>query len=133
MTEVITTTVRSASKQVSISRDLPTVIIGERINPTGRKKLQEELKAGNFDTVKADAAAQLEAGAAVLDVNAGVPRADEVSLLVEMIKVLTAITDAPLCIDTANGQFGQWRRREACRRFAVGQGAWSSGDWVGDG
>jgi 5-methyltetrahydrofolate--homocysteine methyltransferase len=68
MAEVFTTTVGSSSKQVSISRDLPTVIIGERINPTGRKKLQEELKAGNFDTVKADALAQIEAGAAILHI-----------------------------------------------------------------
>ncbi len=102
MSDVITTTVQSASKQVSISRELPTVIIGERINPTGRKKLQEELKAGNFDTVKADALAQIEAGAAILDVNAGVPGADEPALLVQMVKVLTELTNVPLCIDTAN-------------------------------
>ncbi|MBT8332713.1 MAG: dihydropteroate synthase [Deltaproteobacteria bacterium] len=102
MTDVLTTTVGSASKQVSISRELPTAIIGERINPTGRKKLQEELKAGNFDTVKADAIAQIEAGAAILDVNAGVPGADEPALLVQMIEVLTELTDVPLCIDTAN-------------------------------
>ena len=102
MTDVLTTTVRSASKEVSFSRDLPTAIIGERINPTGRKKLQEELKAGNFDTVKADALAQIEAGAAILDVNAGVPGADEPALLVQMIEVLSELTDVPLCIDTAN-------------------------------
>ena len=102
MSEVLITTVGSASKQVSISRELPTAIIGERINPTGRKKLQEELKAGNFDTVKADALAQIEAGAVILDVNAGVPGADEPALLVQMIEVLTELTDVPLCIDTAN-------------------------------
>ncbi|MGD9025464.1 MAG: hypothetical protein PVG52_11500, partial [Desulfobacterales bacterium] len=83
MTEVMTTIVGSASKQVSISRQLPTAIIGERINPTGRKKLQAELKAGNLDTVKADAIAQIEAGAVILDVNAGVPGADEPALLVQ--------------------------------------------------
>jgi 5-methyltetrahydrofolate--homocysteine methyltransferase len=102
MTEVMTTTVNSASKKVSISRELPTAIIGERINPTGRKTLQEELKAGNFDTVKADALAQIEAGAVILDVNAGVPGADEPDLLVQMIEELTELTDVPLCIDTAN-------------------------------
>ena len=102
MADVLTTTVRSASKEVSFSRELPTAIIGERINPTGRKKLQEELKAGNFDTVKADALAQIEAGAAILDVNAGVPGADEPALLVQMIEVLSELTDVPLCIDTAN-------------------------------
>ncbi len=102
MNEVLTTTVGSASKQVSISRQLPTAIIGERINPTGRKRLQEELKAGIFDTVKADALAQIEAGASILDVNAGVPGADEPALLVQMVEVLNELTDAPLCIDTAN-------------------------------
>ena len=102
MTEVMTTTVESASKQVSISRALPTAIIGERINPTGRKKLQEELKAGNFDTVRADAIAQVEAGAVILDVNAGIPGADEPALLVQLIEVLSELTDVPLCIDTAN-------------------------------
>jgi 5-methyltetrahydrofolate--homocysteine methyltransferase len=104
MTDVMTTIIGSASKQVSISRELPTAIIGERINPTGRKKLQEELKAGNFDTVKADAIAQVEAGAVILDVNAGVPGADEPALLVQMIAVLTELTDVPLCIDTANDE-----------------------------
>ena len=102
MTEVMTTTVESASKKVSISRKLPTAIIGERINPTGRKTLQQELKAGNFDTVTSDALAQIEAGAVILDVNAGVPGADEPVLLVQMIEVLTELTDVPLCIDTAN-------------------------------
>jgi 5-methyltetrahydrofolate--homocysteine methyltransferase len=101
MSEVFTTKVGSASKQVLISRELPTVIIGERINPTGRKKLQEELKAGKFDTVKSDALAQIEAGAAILDVNAGVPGADEPALLVQMVEVLSDL-DVPLCIDTAN-------------------------------
>ncbi|UCH19818.1 MAG: dihydropteroate synthase [Deltaproteobacteria bacterium] len=102
MAEHLTTTIKSEIQEVSISRDLPTIIIGERINPTGRKKLQEELKKGNFDTVSRDAIAQVEAGAAILDVNAGVPRADEPALLVEMIKHILAITDVPLCIDTAN-------------------------------
>ena len=87
MAEVITT-VGLASKHVSISRELPTVIIGERINPTGRKKLQKELKTGKFDTVKADAVAQIEAGAAILDVNAGVPGADEPALLVICTELL---------------------------------------------
>ncbi len=102
MAEAITTTVGSAAQNVFISRQLPTAIIGERINPTGRKKLQQELKAGNFDTVKADALAQIEAGAVILDVNAGVPQADEPALLVQMVEVLTELTDVPLCIDTAN-------------------------------
>jgi 5-methyltetrahydrofolate--homocysteine methyltransferase len=102
MPDILTTKISSATKEVFISRSLPTVIIGERINPTGRKKLQEELRAGNFDTVKADALAQIEAGAAILDVNAGVPQADEPALLVHMVEVLTELTDVPLCIDTAN-------------------------------
>jgi len=101
MAENLTTIVRSETQEVSISRDLPTVIIGERINPTGRKKLQEELKEGRFEIVRSDAIAQVEAGARILDVNAGVPQADEPALLVEMLKVVTENTDVPVCIDTA--------------------------------
>ncbi|MDQ1331557.1 MAG: 5-methyltetrahydrofolate--homocysteine methyltransferase, partial [Thermodesulfobacteriota bacterium] len=102
MTQVITTTVSSKDKEVSISRELPTAIIGERINPTGRKKLQKELKEGIFDTVKRDAVAQVESGAAILDVNAGVPGADEPALLLKLVEIVSSITDVPLCIDTAN-------------------------------
>ena len=79
------------------------VIIGERINPTGRNALQAELKAGKFDKVRKDAVAQLQAGAAILDVNSGLPRADEPALLVQMIKeVRDAADDPPICIDTPN-------------------------------
>jgi 5-methyltetrahydrofolate--homocysteine methyltransferase len=102
MARIITTTVSSKDKEVSISRELPTAIIGERINPTGRKKLQKELKEGIFDTVKKDALAQVEAGAAILDVNAGVPGADEPALLLKLVEIVSSITDVPLCIDTAN-------------------------------
>ena len=102
MAEHLTTTVSSASQTVKINRTLPTVIIGERINPTGRKKLQTELEAHNFATVKQDADAQVQAGATILDVNAGVPDGDEPALLVETIQAVTAVTDVPLCIDTAN-------------------------------
>ena len=102
MAENLTTTVSSANQTVEINRERPTVIIGERINPTGRKKLQTELEAGNFATVKQDAGAQVQAGAAILDVNAGVPDADEPVLLVETIQAVMAVTDVPLCIDTAN-------------------------------
>lgn len=101
MAENLTTIVKSATQEVEISRELPTVIIGECINPTGRKKLQEELKEGKFDIVRRDAVAQVEAGAAILDVNAGVPGVDEPKLLVELIKVIGELTDLPLCIDTA--------------------------------
>lgn len=98
----LTTVVSSATQEVSISRERPTVIIGERINPTGRKKLQEELKKGKLDIVRADVLAQVDAGATILDVNAGVPQADEPALLVEMLKYVSELTEVPLCIDTAN-------------------------------
>jgi 5-methyltetrahydrofolate--homocysteine methyltransferase len=81
---------------------LPTVIIGERINPTGRKVLQEQLRQGDFTMIRADALAQVQAGAAILDVNAGVPKADEAALLVEIIRQVGQVTQVPLCIDTAN-------------------------------
>lgn len=102
MAKNLTTVVRSESQEVQISRDLPTVMIGERINPTGRKALQQQLIKGDFTMVRNDALVQVEAGAAILDVNAGVPKADEPALLVEMIKQVQEVTQVPLCIDTAN-------------------------------
>ena len=78
---VTETVLSSATKEVVIGFDRPFVVIGERINPTGRKALAEEMAAGNFDTVVADAIAQVEAGAQMLDVNAGIPLADEPAIL----------------------------------------------------
>ena len=104
MTANLTTIVKSETREVMICKELPTVIIGECINPTGRKKLQQELREGKFDIVRRDAIAQVEAGATILDVNAGVPGADEPALLVQLIKVVREVTDVPLCIDTANAK-----------------------------
>jgi 5-methyltetrahydrofolate--homocysteine methyltransferase len=95
------TILRSRSKEVVISVERPFVMIGERINPTGRKVLAAEMKAGVMDRVKADAAAQVEAGAQMLDVNAGVPGIDEPALLVATIKAVSEVTDVPLCIDSS--------------------------------
>ena len=95
------TVVRSRSKEVVISSERPFVIIGERINPTGRKILAAEMKAGVMDRVRADAIAQVEAGAQMLDVNAGVPGIDEPALLVAAIKAVSEVTDVPLCIDSS--------------------------------
>ena len=103
MAKNLTTVIKSSKNAVSISRDTGMVIIGERINPTGRNALQAELKAGKFDIVRRDAVAQLKAGAAILDINSGLPRADESVLLVQMIKeVREAADDPPICIDTPN-------------------------------
>jgi 5-methyltetrahydrofolate--homocysteine methyltransferase len=102
MTENLTTTITSASQSVEISRDKPTVVIGERINPTGRKKVLAALQEGDFDTVKQDAILQVEAGAKILDVNAGVPGADEPELLKKVMQTVMDVTDVPLCIDTAD-------------------------------
>jgi 5-methyltetrahydrofolate--homocysteine methyltransferase len=98
---VTETVLSSATREVVIGFDRPFVIIGERINPTGRPKLAEELRAGSFDTVVADAVAQVEAGAHMLDVNAGVPLADEPAILAEAIRRVQAVTDVPLCIDSS--------------------------------
>jgi 5-methyltetrahydrofolate--homocysteine methyltransferase len=95
------TVVSSATKQVVLGFDRPFVIIGERINPTGRPKLADEMKAGNFETVVADALAQVEAGAQMLDVNAGIPLADEPAILAETVKLVQSVTDVPLCIDSS--------------------------------
>ncbi|MCA9932078.1 MAG: dihydropteroate synthase, partial [Anaerolineales bacterium] len=102
MAELVTTVLSSKTKQVEISRNRSTVIIGERINPTGRKKVLTALKEGDFDIVRQDAVKQVEAGAAVLDVNAGVPGADEPALLKEVMQAVLSVTDVPLCIDTAD-------------------------------
>lgn len=102
MAENLTTIVTSESQTVEIHRENPTVIIGERINPTGRKSLLAELKEGKYDIVRKDAKAQVDAGAAILDVNAGVPGVDEEPILKDMVELLMEISDAPLCIDTAD-------------------------------
>jgi len=102
MTENLTTLVASKSKKVEINRSNPTVIIGERINPTGRKKMLKALQDGDFDMVRNDAKKQVEAGAKILDVNAGVPSADEPVLLKQVMATVMEVTDVPLCIDTAD-------------------------------
>jgi 5-methyltetrahydrofolate--homocysteine methyltransferase len=98
MTETL---VSSATREVVIGFGRPFVIIGERINPTGRKKLAEEMAAGNYETVISDALAQVEAGAQMLDVNAGIPLADEPAILAETVQLVQGITDAPLSIDSS--------------------------------
>jgi 5-methyltetrahydrofolate--homocysteine methyltransferase len=99
------TLVASATRQHIIGFDRPFTIIGERINPTGRKKLAAEMVAGNFDTVKRDALAQAQAGAHILDVNAGVtavnPNETEPPLLKQTIEIVQELVDLPLCIDSS--------------------------------
>ncbi len=95
------TILRSRSREIVISGDRPFVMIGERINPTGRKVLAAEMKAGVMDRVRSDAIAQVEAGAQMLDVNAGVPLVDEPALLVATIKAVSEVTDVPICIDSS--------------------------------
>ncbi len=95
------TVVSSQKKEVRIGFDERFVIIGERINPTGRKILAEEMKAGNFDRVVSDALAQVEAGAHMLDVNAGIPLADEPAILAKAIQIVQSVTDVPLSIDSS--------------------------------
>ena len=96
-----TTILSSATKEVRIGFDQPFIIIGERINPTGRKILAEEMKAGDYSRVESDALAQVAAGAQMLDVNAGIPLADEPAILAEAIRRVQAITDVPLSIDSS--------------------------------
>lgn len=101
MSTNLTTIVKSSKKEVRINRETGVAIIGERINPTGRKVLQAELREGKFDMIRRDAAAQVAAGAALLDVNAGLPGADEPALMVRIIEEVRAVTDDfPLCIDS---------------------------------
>lgn len=95
------TVISSASKEVVIGFDRPFVIIGERINPTGRKIMAAEMLAGDFSRVQSDALAQIAAGAHMLDVNAGIPLADEPALLAHCIQLVQSLTDVPLSIDSS--------------------------------
>jgi 5-methyltetrahydrofolate--homocysteine methyltransferase len=98
MTETV---VSSATREVVIGFDRPFVIIGERINPTGRKLLAAEMAAGDYSRVESDALAQVAAGAQMLDVNAGIPLADEPRILAEAVQLVQSLTDVPLSIDSS--------------------------------
>ncbi len=95
------TTVSSRERTVVIGPDRPVTIIGERINPTGRRKLAAEMAEGKFEQVEADARAQVEAGAHMLDVNAGIPNADEPAILAHTLQLVQSLTDVPLAIDSS--------------------------------
>jgi 5-methyltetrahydrofolate--homocysteine methyltransferase len=95
------TVISSATKEVVIGFERPFVLIGERINPTGRKLLAAEMAAGDYSRVQADALAQVAAGANMLDVNAGIPLADEPRILAETIQLVQSLTDVPLSIDSS--------------------------------
>ncbi len=98
MTETV---LSSATKEVVIGFDRPFVIIGERINPTGRKLLSAEMKEGDYSRVESDTLAQVAAGAHMLDVNAGIPLADEPRILAEVVQLVQSLTDVPLSIDSS--------------------------------
>jgi 5-methyltetrahydrofolate--homocysteine methyltransferase len=98
---VTRTVVSSATREVVIGDDRPFVVIGERINPTGRKALAEEMKAGDFSRVERDVLAQVAAGAHMLDVNAGIPLADEPAILAKTVRLVQSLTDLPLSIDSS--------------------------------
>ena len=95
------TLISSDKKEITIGFDSPFCVIGERINPTGRKLLAAEMAAGDYSRVISDAVAQVEAGATMLDVNAGIPMADEPAILAEAIKLVQDVVDVPLAIDSS--------------------------------
>jgi 5-methyltetrahydrofolate--homocysteine methyltransferase len=95
------TTLRSATREVVIGHDQPFCIIGERINPTGRKIFQEQLRAGDLSRVEIDVAQQVAGGAMVLDVNMGAPLADEVELMTRSVRLVQSLTDLPVCVDSS--------------------------------
>lgn len=95
------TVLSSATREVVIGFDRPFTIIGERINPTGRKLLAEEMRNGDFSRVERDAIAQVEAGAHLLDVNAGIPLADEPAILARTVRLVQSLVDVPLSIDSS--------------------------------
>ena len=98
---MIDTVVSSETREVVIGFERPFVLIGERINPTGRRLLAEEMKAGDFSRVETDAISQVGAGAQMLDVNAGIPLADEPALLARAVELVQSLTDVPLSIDSS--------------------------------
>ncbi len=98
---LVETKLSGATREIIISPDRPTVLIGERINPAGKKKLAEALAAGNLEVVRAEAIAQALAGADIIDVNVGAPGVDEVSLLPRAVQVVQEATDRPVCIDSS--------------------------------
>lgn len=95
------TIVSSANQTVTIGSDQPFCIIGERINPTGRKVFQEQLRAGDLSAVEKDVADQIAGGAMMLDVNMGAPLVDEAALLAQAVRLIQGLTDIPLCIDSS--------------------------------
>jgi 5-methyltetrahydrofolate--homocysteine methyltransferase len=101
MSAVRHTVLRSATREVVIGPDQPFCVIGERINPTGRKAMQEDLRRGDLSRVEKDVAEQVAGGAMVLDVNMGAPLADEAGLMVKAVKLIQSLTDLPLCIDSS--------------------------------
>lgn len=98
------TILKGTKTQVVIGHGLPTAILGERINPTGKKKLAAALVAGDLDIVRQEALAQVDAGADILDVNVGAAGVDEVDLLPRAVKLVLETVDVPLAIDTADGE-----------------------------
>lgn len=113
--------ISSARKSIEINPDKPFEIIGERINPTGKKALQQELKEGKLNLVRDFARQQTEAGANILDVNMGMPGIDEAGMMVEAIQLLVNETDAPLCIDTTKPEVA-----EAALRIYPGRALFNS-------
>ncbi|MGH3444288.1 MAG: dihydropteroate synthase [Nocardioidaceae bacterium] len=95
------TVLRSATREVVLGHDRRFCLVGERINPTGRRIFQEQLRAGDLSAIERDVRAQVEGGADVLDVNMGVPLTDEAELLAKAVTMIQGLTDVPLCIDSS--------------------------------
>ncbi len=93
------TVLKSAKKSVTVNSEGPLIIIGEKINPTGRKKMAAALQAGDFEYIKALAQNQLAAGAEILDINVGVPGLDDVALMEQTVRYLLQWIDVPFCLD----------------------------------
>src|SRR6476620_8943019 len=99
--EPLETVLRSASKEIVLGHGRRFCLIGERINPTGRRIFQEQLRAGDLSAIERDVAAQVAGGADVLDINMGVPLTDEADLLARAVRLVQELTDTPICIDSS--------------------------------
>ena len=105
--ELMETVLRGTGAEVVIGHERPFCLIGERINPTGRRIFQEQLRAGDLSAIERDVKAQVEGGADVLDVNMGVPLTDEAELLERAVLLVQSLTDLPLCIDSSVVEIGR--------------------------
>ena len=130
MSELLETTLRGTGAEVVLGHGRRFCLIGERINPTGRRIFQEQLRAGDFSAIERDVKAQVEGGADVLDINMGVPLTDEPELLAKAIQMVQELTDLPICIDSSVATLTILATRSSRFSHSIGISSWSLGSAI---